>query len=184
MIATTTAVIGLGSAQAAKKAEQVEFTSEKLVHFGMKVEDVEKLVEDEEDWQIAYKIKTASTMDIACRYKKQIYFQARFYQGRCYYLEKRAEASLEEVKQVFAHYLDKFGESPEGTQSRDGRLMFARWDKDEREISLTADMRSNGNYILTYEDIEPGVIGEANYVQEQEIRNSQQGTDPITGAPR
>lgn len=181
VIAATFVGPGTWPAQAAK---EVEFTSEKLLHFGMKVEDAEKLVEDEEDWQIAYKIQTASTMDLACRYNKEVYFQARFYQGRCYFLEKRIEASLEEVKQVFSHYLGQFGVSPEGTQSRDGRLMFARWDKDEREITLTGGMRSNGKYILTYEDFAPAIIGEANYVQEQELRNSQAGTNPITGAPR
>jgi hypothetical protein len=141
-------------------------------------------LENEDDWDIAYRISTPSTMDVSCRYKEQLYFQARFYKGRCFFVEQRMEVTLEEASAVFDRYFDEYGESPEATQSSDGRLFFARWDKDGRELLLTADMRTNGNYILTLEDMLPEVIGEANRVQEKEISEMPSDVDPVTGRVR
>lgn len=169
---------------AAAQEERVDFTGSKQFSFGMEEDKANSLLEDTDDWEIAYKIKTPTTMDVVCRYKEQLYFQARFFEGRCFFLEKRAEADLEEVSQVFEHYFDEFGESPEATQSSDGRLFFARWEKDGRETMLTADMRSNGNYILTFEDMLPELIGQANHVQEREISEMPSDVDPVTGNVR
>jgi hypothetical protein len=48
---------------------------------------------------------------------------------------------------------------------------------------LTAYNRFEGQYILTYQEFDPMLLGEALRVQEQEVASSSVQIDPITGKP-
>ena len=167
---------------AAQGAE--DLVKDKLLRFGMLQEQALEMVDGNDDWQVAYRISTPSTLDLACRYKEVMFFQARFLNGRCYYIESRFEAEVADIEQVFEHYRGKLGDSPEATQSRDAKLMFARWNTDNLDLSLTAYRRDSGLYVLTYEEFEPETIGVARYTQEKEMESLPMEIDPITGQPR
>ncbi len=161
-----------------------ELIKERLLKYGIEQERALELIEDEDDWDIAYRISTPKTFDLACRYKEDLYFQARFYLGQCYYIEKRLEVEQEELEPVFDHFHDELGDSPEAAQSHDGRLLFSRWRGDDREVSLTAYRRESGKYVITYEEFEPEIIGVARHVQEQELEELPTEHDPVTGKER
>jgi hypothetical protein len=161
-----------------------ELVNERLLRFDMEQPKALELIDDEDDWDIAYRIATPSTFDLACRYKEDLYFQARFYLGKCYYIEKRLEVEQEQIEPVFNHFHDKLGDSPEAAQSHDGRLLFSRWSSDDREVSLTAYRRESGKYVITYEEFEPEIVGVARHVQEQELEELPTEHDPVTGKER
>jgi hypothetical protein len=172
-----------GQALAAENLAE-ELIKERLLKYGIEQGKALEVIDDADDWDIAYEISTPSTFDLACRYKEDLYFQARFYLGRCYYIEKRLEVEEEQVEPVFSHFRDKLGDTPEAAQSHDGRLSFSRWSTDDREVSLTAYRRESGKYLVTYEEFEPEIIGLARHVQEQELDELPVEHDPITGRDR
>lgn len=161
-----------------------ELTKQKLLRYGMEQSEALKMLENEDDWDIAYRINTPSTTDIACRYQEKLYFQVRFYLGRCYYIEKRVECEETGLEGVFEHFHEQLGEAREATQSHDGKLLFSRWESDDRETTLTAHRRQSGKYMITFEEFEPEVIGIARHVQESELESMPTEHDPITGKER
>lgn len=161
-----------------------ELTKEKLLKYGMEQAKADELIANADDWDVAFRIATPSTLDMACRYKKDLYFEARFYLGKCYYIEKRIEVKQEELEPIFDFFHDKLGDTPEATQSHDGRLLFSRWTADDREISLTAYRREAGRYLITYDEFDPDTVGVAQHVQETELDQMMTEEDPVTGKSR
>jgi hypothetical protein len=179
-------LVAISQPAAAANDDQLakELADDGLLRYGMELGQAREAIADEDDWDIAYQIATPSTFDLACRYKEELYFQARFYLGRCYFIEKRLEVAAEETEPLFTHFHDKLGEPDEATQSHDGRLAFARWSSDDREVTLTAYRRDSGLYVMTYEEFEPEVVGIARQVQERELDELPVEHDPLTGKDR
>ncbi|MBN2082081.1 hypothetical protein JW859_07720 [bacterium] len=140
----------------------------------------EQLNRNEEDFIVQFRIDTPSTNEIACIYNETEFYHARFYRGQCYYIERRQELPVEEVPVLFEQFGETYGETPEVTQSRDQHLWYARWMLKNREIELTAYSRTDELFFVSYTEFDPLLLGEALYVQEQEV---QAGAviDPITG---
>jgi hypothetical protein len=173
----------------------VDFINERFFRFGMDQGDAETVLTDAKNWKIMYRVDTTTASSIACVYQGQLFYQVDFYQGRCYRVEKRAELPQEQVDPTYKYYLDKYGDktqmSPEGkgdiveiSTSSDEKLVFARWNKKDRVISLTADARDAGVYLVTYEEYDPITQMDAEHEMDQEINNSPQEVDPITGKAR
>lgn len=163
---------------------QQEFTHEDNFSFGMSITDAEAALKKSKDFRIAYRVDTTQTSDMACVYKEAIYYRLSFYQGRCYSMEKRAEVPQEQIDPVFTYFKGKLGATPEATRSQDQRLLYVRWTFKNREISLTGSARSNGAYMITYEEVDNETAGEARRVQEDELQNMPQEADPLTGKLR
>lgn len=161
-----------------------DFTEERFFRFGMSLADADAVLRDEDNWQVAYRIDTPSTADIACAWQEDVIYMVRFYQGRCYAMEKRTEVDFDEVERVFRFFDEKLGETPEATQSSELELLFSRWTLEDREISVTAYAYEGQSYMLTYEELDPLVVGEARHAQEQELESAPAAADPITGGPR
>jgi hypothetical protein len=150
----------------------------------MYLTDADAVLADERNWEVAYRIDLGLTTDIACRWNRQVVYTLRFYQGRCYSIEKVGMADRSTVEQTFNYFADNLGPTPEFTRSRDGRLFFGRWKLPDRDIALTGHQREQGVYLLTYEEYDPLVEGEARHYQEQQLRNVETEIDPITGEQR
>jgi hypothetical protein len=110
-------------------------------------------------------------------------YLAQFYEGRCYSVEKRAVVTPEEALQVFEHYTELLGPTPEITNSRDQKLLFGRWTLKDREIELTAYEHHAGEFMVIYNEFDPLAKGEALYARDSEIASQPMTVDPITGQP-
>jgi len=172
----------LGSALTAQAA--VDILEDGQFRFGMGiVEANEWLAKHEDDFVIQYRIDTPSTNEIVCVYQEREFYRIRFYQGACYFIERRAEIEAEAVPIAFEQFSAEYGETPEITQSHDQRLWYGRWMLKNRDVELTAYDRFEGQYILTYQEFDPLLLGEALHVQEQEVASGSVQIDPITGKP-
>jgi hypothetical protein len=162
----------------------VDFLADGQFRYGMLITEAnEWLANNESDFLIQYRIDTPSTNEIACVYQESEFYRVRFYQGSCYFIERRSEIEAEAIPGVFEQFTAEYGESPEVTQSRDQRLWYGHWMLRDRDVELTAYDRAEGRFILTYQEFDPLLLGEALRVQEQEVVNSGVRIDPITGKP-
>jgi len=161
-----------------------DFTDEPYFRFGMELSAADKTLNDTKNWEIGYRIDTPQTSEIACRYSKQAVYLLRFYQGRCYHLEKRADVPADKIDAVFSFYKQLFGDTPEASRSSQGDLYFARWTQRKRDIELTAYERVPGTYSVIYQEVDNDTEGEALRVQEQELESQPSEIDPVTGKPR
>ena len=170
----------------AKDKSEIDFLGDARFRFGMELTAADERLADKPDqWDVLYRIDTPRTSEFACTYRERELYLVRFYQGECYFIEHRAELALDRVQDVFDHYAGLYGTTSEATQSRDSRLLYARWMLKDRDIELTAHQRDGGAYIMTHQEFDPVLLGEALHVRETELENS--GTleiDPLTGKPR
>src|SRR5690606_3505290 len=82
-----------------------EFLSDKSFSYGMSQADAAEMVFGEKhskDWEIAYDVATASTWEIACRHHEEVQYVARFYEGTCIFVEKRAEIDGRDVEKTIS----------------------------------------------------------------------------------
>jgi hypothetical protein len=184
IVGGTLLMLALILGQALPGYAAVDFLQDGQFHYGMGVVEAnERLAKNEDDFAIQYRIDTPSTNEIVCVYQESEFYRIRFYQGTCYFIERRAEIEAEAVPTAFEQFSAEYGETPEITQSHDQRLWYGRWMLKNRDIELTAYDRSGGQYILTYQEYDPMLLGEALHVQEQEVASSGVQIDPITGKP-
>jgi hypothetical protein len=181
LLAALALVSGAMPDTALAKEQRVDFTGSEQLEYGMPLTEADRLLQDEKKWEVAYRVETSQTCDIACRYNKQIMYLAQFYLGHCYYVEKRALVDFAAAQEAFTYYSEKLGPSPELTNSRDHSLLFARWGGPDREIELTAYEHHTGGYMLMYIELNPLVQGEAAHAREQELNDVPTTIDPITG---
>ena len=173
----------------AKKEEKVDFLREARFWYDMDQQEADgrfgSAEKPNEDYTVLYRVDTPSTAEYACTYKSLELYLVRFYQGKCFFVERRAEVYFDQVQEVFDHYNKLYGGTPEATQSRDARLLYARWMLKDRDIEISAHQREGNVYILTYNEFDPMLLGEVLRIQERELENA--GTteiDPLTGKPR
>lgn len=183
LITMAAALLALGLLCSAKPGKGTDFAAEGPLRFGMEISAAEKLIAGK-DWKVTYRVDTPSTSEIACVYRDEVFYLIGFFEGKCYSVEKRVHADKAEVERVFDYYAAQLGETGEATQSDDGSLYFARWDKERREISLTADQGSGDVYKLTYEEEDILTVGDARRAQMDELGSQPQAVDPITGKAR
>lgn len=155
-----------------------------LLKYGMALEEAEQVLADEASWRIAYRVDTPSTAEIAAQWQDSVFYLARFYDGRCYSLEKRAQVQRAEVDALIELYIQTYGTTPDASQDRDGRLIYARWNRSEREVSIYATRGEGETYKLMYEEADPVVRSSARRTQEQELATLPRETDPLTGRIR
>ena len=179
---------------------QPDITEASYFWYGMDYGQAQSVLEDERDWEVLGELSTPSTSEIRCIWREEVLYIVRFYQGRCYHLEKRAEISAEAVNETFTYYLstievdDDRGEyldampAPDGgvqpVHNEDMSLLFCRWNLMSREIELTAQAHEDGSYMVFYEEFDPLVRSEAEHTRQQELQTTPQVVDPITGQPR
>jgi hypothetical protein len=163
-----------------KKADQIHDPAP--LRYGMEQAEAEKVISDQAMWRVAYRVDTASTTEFAAAWSGSVFYKVRFLNGKCCYIEKRAEVEAEAVDQLIQMYRAVYGDSPEATSSRDGRLIFSRWQAPEREITISAVGRG-GKYKLFYEEYDPLQAGDVRVAQEREL-DDQAETDPLTGKLR
>jgi hypothetical protein len=161
-----------------------DFTDDQFFRFGMEQAAADKTIADAKNWEIAYRIDTPQTAEIACRYNKQAVYLLRFYKARCYHFEKRMDVSQEQVDAIFSFYKERYGTTPEATKSSRDELYYARWMQRDRDIELTAYERAAGTYSVIYQEADSNIESEALQVQEQELQNQPTEIDPLTGKPR
>ncbi len=181
-LASATLLLAAAPVRAAD-AKATGFLEQDQLVYGMDLQDAQQRVADEKNWEIAYRIDTPSTNDIACRYKQDVIYLAQFYQGRCYSLEKRAMVTKDEALRIFEHYTELLGPTAEITNSRDESLLFGRWALKDREIELTAYEHHDGQYLAIYTEFDPLAKGEALYARDNEMASQPMTIDPITGQP-
>jgi len=166
---------------AAPARAEIALLEEGRIQYGASIVDVNKqLADNEDDFIVQFRIDTPSTNEIACIYNETEFYHARFYRGQCYYIERRMEVPFEEVPVLFDQFGETYGQTPEVTQSRDQHLWYARWMLKNREIELTAYSRTEELFFISYNEFDPMLLGEALYVQEQEVQSGVV-IDPITG---
>jgi hypothetical protein len=152
--------------------------------FGMAQDAAERVISDKDLWAVAYRIDTASTAEIAAVWKGTVFYIAKFYNGRCYSIEKRAEVTKEEVEKIIRLYTESYGTTPEATEDREGRMLYARWTRPDKEISLNAIRGRGGLYKLIHEERDTMVYAEARVAQEREMLQQPTEEDPLTGKRR
>ena len=177
------AILATGGVCAAAD-KSVNFTDEKFFRFGMELSAANAAIGEDELFEIGYRIDTPQTNELACRYNKQVVYLLRFYQGRCYHFEKRADVAAEQVQAIFTYFHERFGDTPEATQSKQGELYFSRWSLRDREIELTAYVRQGGSYAVIYQEVDGETEGEALRARDSELQSQPSEVDPITGKPR
>jgi len=148
---------------AAKKKDRVEFLGNSQFRYGMAQSEASDRFGDpekpNEDYQVLYRVDTPSTAEFGCVYKSQELYLVRFYEGECFFIERRAEILFDEVQEVFDFFNKLYGSTPEATQSRDSRLLYARWMLKDRDIEISAHQREGNAYIMTYQEVDPMLLG-------------------------
>lgn len=184
VLAIITAVF-LAAALLTAAKQSVDFLDEAQFSYGMSITDADRrLADGDKDFVMLYRVDTPSTIQFACTYKETEFYTARFFQGNCFYIERRSEADVASVEQIFRSFSELHGETPDSTRSRDQRLWYSHWMMRDRDIELTASQRDGGGFIVTYEEYDPLVMGEALSTLEQEVGNTTYEVDPLTGKPR
>lgn len=169
----------------AAKEKQVDFITEGQFAYGMEIAEANKRLEgDEENLAVMYRVDTPSTNEFACVYKETEFYRVRFFEGRCYFIERRAELDGDRVPELFTQFGEVYGETPESTQSRDQRLWYGHWMLKDRDVELTAYQRDGDVFVITYQEFEPLTVGEALRMQEQELGSGPMEVDPVTGKLR
>jgi hypothetical protein len=178
----TLAILLLASPAFAKQKKADQIHDPAPLRYGMELAEADKVVGDQAMWHTAYRVDTATTSEFAAVWSGEVFYHLRFLDGKCCYIEKRAEVEPEAVDQLIQMYRGVYGDSPEATSSRDGRLIFSRWQVPNREITINAVGR-NGKYKLFYEEFDPVSVGDVRVAQEKEL-GDQAETDPLTGKLR
>jgi hypothetical protein len=156
-----------------------------LLKYGMAQAEAEKVIADKAFWQVAYRVDTASTSEIACVWDHSVFYKVKFFEGKCYFIEKRAIVSRDEIDTLLQMYRGAYGDTPEATSDHQGRLIFSRWTMTNREVTINAMRLKDGRYKLFYEEFDPVEIGAARRAQEAELgEGGNMDVDPITGRPR
>jgi hypothetical protein len=152
------------------------------LRYGIEQAEAENVISDAAMWKVPYRVDTATTLEFTAIWSGQVFYRLRFLNGKCCFIEKRAEVGPEEVDQLLQMYRGVYGDSPEATSSRDGRYIFSRWQAPEREITISAVGRG-GKYKLFYEEFDPVSAGDVRVAQERELGEGGE-TDPLTGRLR
>lgn len=152
-------------------------------YFGMSQSTAEKLLSNAADYELAYRVDTASTADIFARYRQHTLYLGHFLHGECVSVEKRAVVSSEARERMFSVYSEKLGRATEGSSSSDGRMHHAKWVWQDRVLELSANARADGGWLLTHKEFDPPRAREAVLAQQRELRDSRSVLDPLTGLP-
>ena len=91
--------------------DDIDFLRQGGPSFGMSQADLNSALANEKDWEIAYRIRTTQTEEIACTWRDKVLYRLSFYQGACYGIEKSAEVPREEVDRVFAYFGERLGQT-------------------------------------------------------------------------
>jgi len=175
-------VASVGVLCTAAKEKQVDFITDGQFAFGMELAEAnQRLEKDEKNLAVMYRVDTPSTNEFVCVYKETEFYRVRFFEGRCYFIERRAEIDAGRVPELFTQFGEAYGETPESTQSRDQRLWYGHWMLQDRDVELTAYQRDGDLYVVTYQEFEPLTVGEALRVQETELGSGPMEVDPVTG---
>jgi hypothetical protein len=152
-------------------------------HFGMTQAVAEKRLRNTADYEVAYRVDTASTSDIFVRYRQHTLYLGHFLHGECVSVEKRAVVSSEARERMFMAYGEKLGRPDEGSTSKDGQLHFAKWIWRDRVLELSANARADGAWLLSHKELDPKRAREAVLLQQRELREQRNVLDPLTGLP-
>ncbi len=161
-----------------------EFLNDKAFQYGMNQLDAVKLIYGERsdrEWEIAYDIATTSTWEIACRHHEEVMYVVRFFNGRCIYVEKRAELESKDMEKTISELFDRNGPTGEVAGNRKESQFFARWTVEERSMELMAMRRRAGLFLLSYQDCDEALNNEAMLVRDREIKQGRMVIDPVTG---
>lgn len=184
VLAIITAVLLVAALLTAAK-QSVDFLDESQFKYGMSITDADRrLADGAKDFILLYRVDTPSTSQFACTFKETEFYTARFYQGNCFYIERRSETDTAGVESIFHAFGELHGETPDSTRSSDQRLWYSHWMMRDRDIELTASQREGETFIVSYEEYDPLVLGEALSALEQEVGDTTNEIDPITGKPR
>jgi hypothetical protein len=143
--------------------------------YGMRLGDADDLIADDSQYEVVYRIDTASTADVFCSYQKKTQYLAHFLRGDCIAVEKRAVVEATAMDSMFAAYRESLGEPKEGVVSKDGKNHYAHWTYKDRELELTALRREDGRFLLIHEEYDPRKAGEAKVLQQRELPDSELG---------
>jgi hypothetical protein len=174
-----TVSLGLPALAKDKPSEVVDSAP---LRYGMELAAAEQVIGDAAMWRVAYRIDTDTTCEFAAVWSGSVFYKVKFLHGKCCYVEKRAEVSAEEVDQLLQMYRAVYGDSPEATSAQGGALIFSRWQKADREITISATGR-HGRYKLFYEEFDPLQIADLRVAQDSELVERTE-TDPLTGGTR
>jgi hypothetical protein len=178
-------VVFLAVALLTAAKQSVDFLDEAQFSYGMSITDADRrLADGDKDFVMLYRVDTPSTIQFACTYKETEFYTARFYQGVCFYIERRSETDATGVESIFRSFSELHGETPDSTRSRDQHLWYSHWMMRDRDVELTASQRDGEIFIVTFEEYDPLVMGEALSTLEQEVGNTTYEIDPLTGKPR
>lgn len=175
-------VLCLGMAGTA--SADTEFLSDRSFQYGMSQEDAAKMIYGEKsskEWEIAYDIATASTWELACRHHEEVMYVVRFFEGRCIYVEKRAELEPRDMEKTISEIFDRNGSTAEVAGNRNESQFFARWNDEERSMELMAMRRRGGKFLLSYQDTDEELLNEALLIRDREIKQGRMVIDPLTG---
>jgi hypothetical protein len=182
LLLTTLALLLLAGPAFAKEKKDAQVHDPAPLRYGMDLEEANRVVSDPAMWRVAYRVDTDTTTEFAAAWSGSVFYKVRFLDGKCCYIEKRAEVEAEEVDQLLQMYRAVHGDSREATSNRDGTLIFSRWQLPQREITISAVGR-HGKYKLFYEEFDPVQVGDVRVAQERELGERTE-TDPLTGQQR
>lgn len=149
----------------------------------MRLVEAEALLKDSANYELAYRVDSASTADIFVRYRQHTLYLGHFLDGECISVEKRAIVSRESMEEMFAAYSEVMGPPGKGSESRDGQLHYSRWSWRDRELELSANSRSDGGFLLIHQEYSPQLRRDAVLRQQQELRDNPPVLDPLSGLP-
>jgi hypothetical protein len=179
---TTLALLLLAWPACSKEEKDAKVHDPAPLRYGMDLEEANKVVADQAMWRVAYRVDTERTSEFAAAWSGSVFYKVRFLDGKCCYIEKRAEVDAQAVDQLIQMYRAVHGDSREATQNKSGTLIFSRWQLPNREITISAVGR-HGRYKLFYEEYDPVQVGDVRVAQESELK-AQAETDPLTGKLR
>jgi len=192
------AIVGIVLTTAVANAA-VDFTEADQFWYGMGYQEAVEELEGRH-WNVLGEVSTPSTSEIRCIWREELFYILRFYKGRLYHMEKRAEQEPEGVGEAFTYYLTNIpinedrGEyldampTPDGgiqpVHNDDNSLIYCRWHLEDREVEVTAQANDDGLYMMYYEEFDPELRTEAEHVRQAELQAGPQVIDPLTGRPR
>jgi hypothetical protein len=144
-------------------------------YYSMSLEAANELLDSDSQYEVVYRIDTASTADIFCNYLQKTQYLAHFLHGDCCGVEKRAVVEAAAMHSMFSAYRAALGEPHEGATTQDSKTHYAHWTYKDRELELTALRRSDGRYLLIHEEYDPRRAGEVRVLQERELKDSPTG---------
>lgn len=165
----------LAQEEEGSESELQEQQNNSQLYFRMTEADAESVLSDTENWVEITRVETDSVLEIECVYMEQITYKVMFFNGECFYIEKSALVSSDNVKTTFDRFADKLGPTEEVSESSDKSVIFARWKFDGREVSLSATARGRETYQLIFEEFDPDVRKQAELIQQNELRGGAAG---------